>query len=585
MFRLNKIELEGIQTYYDKQEIDLTEQGKFIIVSGRTLDNKNQSNGTGKSTIFKQINYGLGLNQRIPKSIISVGKKEQTIKLTLLDEDNHSKLIIERKIFKKQNRSSVLNISLNGQNISTQRINFYNDILENQILGISGDIYKQLRFMIPEYTSQLRNNPQELLKFLERIFKIYLVDNYYAKTNQEIQSLIEDQTKLNILIQKDLEEIEQLKKKQIKSYKSNDTDEEIIKIQYEIDQIKKQIEDINISELKTKISNLKKEIQAVKNSIYQCEVEIKNSKKEKNKFIELKNNNQCPTCHTKIKGNPDIEQYFETIIDANNKVEVINNSQIKTFKQDLNRLTNEMNQLEEQYRQYDKNNTILSQKYKTLDRIKLLNTKLTQNFTYQNKKELEEEIQLRNKKLEDKHTQLKQVNDDKITYEYLQEIFSPKSKIRKELMLKFLNTGIKQPLQYFSSYFFKDQYLDFILDSTGLYFGLTSDKQFIEYNDLSSGEKRKCDITFQLQMNMILDKMYDVNFGLMIMDETLDNLDSESQVIVMEVLNEYQTKYGLQIMITSHYNVIEFEDQFMIDVIKDGNKSQVTVKESKFKRE
>lgn len=578
MFKLSKIELEGIQTYYDKQEIELPKQGNFIVVNGRTLDNQNQSNGTGKSTIFKQINYGLGLNQRIPKSIISVGKNEQKIILTLLDEDNNSELIIERQVFKKQTKQSILKISLNGQNISTQRINFYNDILENQILGIPADIYKSLRFMIPEYTSQLRNNPQEILKFLEKIFKVYLVDDYYAKTNQEIQSLTEEYTKLNILIQKDLEEIEQIKKKQIKSYESNDTNEEITKIQQEIIQIEKQIKDINVSELKSKISNLKKEIQTIKNSIYQCEVEISNSKKEKNKFIELKNNNQCPTCHTTIKGNSEIEQYFEIIIESNNKIEIINNSQIKIFKQDLKRLTEELNEVEEQYRQYEKNNTILSQKYKILDRLKLLNNKLTQSFTQQNKKELEDEIQLRNIKLENKYNQLKEVNENKITYEYLQEIFSPKSKIRKELMLKFLNTGIKQPLQYFSSYFFKDQYLDFILDSNGLYFGLNSDSQFIEYNDLSSGEKRKCDIIFQLQMNMLLDKTYDVNLGLMIMDETLDNLDSESQVIMMEVLNEYQSKYGLQIMITSHYNVIEFEDQVVIDVVKDGPKSSVTVK-------
>mgnify|MGYP001010186185 CR=1 FL=1 len=29
-------------------------------------------------------------------------------------------------------------------------------------------------------------------------------------------------------------------------------------------------------------------------------------------------------------------------------------------------------------------------------------------------------------------------------------------------------------------------------------------------------------------MNMLLDKMYDLNLGLMVMDESLDNLDSES---------------------------------------------------------
>ncbi len=577
MFRISKIELEGIQTYYDKQIIDLTKQDNFIIVSGRTLDNQNQSNGTGKSSIFKQINYGLGLSQKIPKSIISLGKKEQMIKLILSDYDNNQVLEIERHIY-KSNKPSILQITLNGQDISTQRINFYNDILENQILGISGDIYRYLRFMIPEYTSILRSNPQEILKFLEKIFKVYLVDDYYAQTNQKIQQLMEEQNKLSILIQKESEEIEQIEKKKTKQYTSTDTIQEIDKLKREIQQLEQQISNIDWTQIQTKINSIKKDIQDIKNDIYQAEVEIKNQKKEKEKFIELKNNNQCPTCHTKIKGNAEIEQYFEKIIQNSNNIEILNKNQIVTLKSNLNNLSQELKDQEEYYKQLEKNKTVLSQKYKILERIESLNEKVNESITKQTMQSIQDEIQRRNKILEQNTEQLKSVNANKHSYEYLQEIFSPKSKIRKELMLKFLNTGIKQPLQYFSSYFFKEQYLDFILDSQGLYFGLNSEKQFIEYGILSSGEKRKCDIIFQLQMNMLLDKMYDLNLGLMVMDESLDNLDSESQVIMMEVLNDYQKKHNLQIMITSHYNVIDFEDQVILDVIKNGNKSNITVK-------
>lgn len=577
MFRISKIELEGIQTYYDKQIIDLTKQDNFIIVSGRTLDNQNQSNGTGKSSIFKQINYGLGLSQKIPKSIISLGKKEQMIKLTLIDYDNNQVLEIERHIY-KSNKPSILQITLNGQDISTQRINFYNDILENQILGISGDIYRYLRFMIPEYTSILRSNPQEILKFLEKIFKVYLVDDYYAQTNQKIQQLMEEQNKLSILIQKESEEIEQIEKKKTKQYTSTDTIQEIDKLKREIQQLEQQISNIDWTQIQTKINSIKKDIQDIKNDIYQAEVEIKNQKKEKEKFIELKNNNQCPTCHTKIKGNAEIEQYFEKIIQNSNNIEILNKNQIVTLKSNLNNLSQELKDQEEYYKQLEKNKTVLSQKYKILERIESLNEKVNESITKQTMQSIQDEIQRRNKILEQNTEQLKSVNTTKHSYEYLQEIFSPKSKIRKELMLKFLNTGIKQPLQYFSSYFFKEQYLDFILDSQGLYFGLNSEKQFIEYGILSSGEKRKCDIIFQLQMNMLLDKMYDLNLGLMVMDESLDNLDSESQVIMMEVLNDYQKKHNLQIMITSHYNVIDFEDQVILDVIKNGNKSNIMVK-------
>ena len=578
MFRLSRIELEGIQTYYDKQVIDLSDQGNFIIVSGRTQDNSNQSNGTGKSTIFKQINYGLGLNQRISKSIISVGKTEQTIRLVLKDDDNNSEMILDRKVFTQPTKPASLKIMFNGQDITTQRVNFYNDILENQILGISGDIYKSMRFMIPEYTNILRSNPQEILKFLERIFKLYIVDNYYALTNSKIQQLADEQSKLNILIQKEQEEIEQITKKQSKQYTSTDTIKEISKIETEITQIETQIKSIDVQSLTNNISQLKKEIQDVKNKIYQSELEIKNSKKEKQKFLELKENNQCPTCHTKIKGNTEIEEYFETIIENNNKIEVLNQRQIPQLKTDLTTLSESLQELDRQQKQLEINKTILNQKYKTLDRLKGLNEKLTESLTKQNEDSLKTEIFNRTKKMETNSSLLLDISKSKSSYEYLQEIFSPKSKIRRELMIKFLNSGIKQPLQYFSSYFFKDQYLDFILESSGLYFGLNSDQQFIEYNILSSGEKRKCDIVFQLQVNMLLDKMYDLNFGLMVMDETLDNLDSESQVIMMEVLNDYQIKNNLQIMITSHYNVIDFEDQIILDIVKQGNKSKVSVK-------
>jgi len=41
-----------------------------VIVNGQNTSNENASNGSGKSTLFKAISYGLGIYQKIPKSLI-----------------------------------------------------------------------------------------------------------------------------------------------------------------------------------------------------------------------------------------------------------------------------------------------------------------------------------------------------------------------------------------------------------------------------------------------------------------------------------------------------------------------------------
>jgi len=80
--------------------LPLSDNDKFILIDGKNISNENGSNGTGKSTLFKCIIYGFGINQRIPKTIVSKNEEYGTIGLEISnnDESNPEKIIIKRKI-------------------------------------------------------------------------------------------------------------------------------------------------------------------------------------------------------------------------------------------------------------------------------------------------------------------------------------------------------------------------------------------------------------------------------------------------------------------------------------------------------
>jgi hypothetical protein len=58
-------------------------------------------------------------------------------------------------------------------------------------------------------------------------------------------------------------------------------------------------------------------------------------------------------------------------------------------------------------------------------------------------------------------------------YIYLQQIFSSKSQIRKNLLHEILDVSLRHYLNYYSTFLFnEDEQMDFIFDNNHLIFGL-----------------------------------------------------------------------------------------------------------------
>jgi len=124
-------------------------------------------------------------------------------------------------------------------------------------------------------------------------------------------------------------------------------------------------------------------------------------------------------------------------------------------------------------------------------------------------------------------------------YIYLQQIFSSKSQIRKNLLHKILDVSLRHYLNYYSTFLFnEDERMDFIFDNNHLIFGLSNKNSlFKEYSILSTGERKKLEIILILGLNSLINNINRPKLNLFIFDEFFDGLDEESVNGLMDLLN------------------------------------------------
>jgi DNA repair exonuclease SbcCD ATPase subunit len=107
-FKINKLIINNIQSYYGKHVINFNDLNNFILINGKNKSSEKQSNGSGKSTLFKSIIYGLGILKRTPKTIKSKGSTDESeIGIELFNDKTNEKFQIVKTIF-DDNKPSTL---------------------------------------------------------------------------------------------------------------------------------------------------------------------------------------------------------------------------------------------------------------------------------------------------------------------------------------------------------------------------------------------------------------------------------------------------------------------------------------------
>lgn len=574
--KIDYVQINGIQSYYDKIELKELYDSKFIILNGQNLTNERGSNGTGKSTIFKQILYQLGISQRIPKTIISKGNNIDNGTMTVHIKDKDGKILkISRTIYTDNTKASTLSVSLDENEIKFQRNEYFREFLELEVLGCSLDIFKTLKVFTQDNLCILRDNNSEIIKMFEQIFKISELDNYYMKQNQQLSNYQSNLNKVNILIENEKLEIESIKKKLIgldNKVLDGEQLNNISKLEREIQNIEL-LKPSEVKSIKDKENQLNVEMNKLNTEIYKLEMENVVYGKEITKFSKLQNSNVCPTCLRKTSGDQKFIEESKTYIDEKKKI-INKNKEILLLKQNKQKeLKLGISNIDKILQENKTQAIMYENKVKNLKNLHDMIGKQTEK----NKTDLNKQIQERENKIiqyKDQST----LFDEKISiYDYLSKQFSQRSEIRQTILHDIIQNGLNNHIKTYSQFLFNDvnSNVDFRFNGNIFEIGITESGIFKEFQLLSQGEKKKVEIIFILQLNNLVQSFYDIKFNMFIFDEFLDNLDESSVMLVIELLNMYQNTNDQMIFITTHKNDIVLSDSSIIEIIKENEFSRL----------
>lgn len=132
MITLKSLTLSGIGRFVDEQTIDFSQLGSLVQVDGQN-NNTGGSSGSGKSTIFKALEFLLGLND-ISNGVLQSRLTKESMSVTGLFDLDGLPLRIER--------GKKLLIDLNGE-VTTGSSKLTEEKLD-QIIGMPRDLFRKI---------------------------------------------------------------------------------------------------------------------------------------------------------------------------------------------------------------------------------------------------------------------------------------------------------------------------------------------------------------------------------------------------------------------------------------------------------
>src|SRR5271165_567224 len=132
MLTIKSLTLQNIGRFVEPQTIDFTSLGSLVQIDGNNL-NTGGSSGAGKSTIFKALEFLLGLND-ISNGVLQSRLTKESMVVTGLFEFDGIPLKIER--------NKKLLIDLNGE--TTTGSSKVTEEKLDQIIGMPRDLFRQI---------------------------------------------------------------------------------------------------------------------------------------------------------------------------------------------------------------------------------------------------------------------------------------------------------------------------------------------------------------------------------------------------------------------------------------------------------
>jgi DNA repair exonuclease SbcCD ATPase subunit len=510
--KIHNIKITNFKSCYDTQEFNFDELEGLIKLSGPI--------GSGKTLLCEALLWGLlgTVKGQTNPSLISWNTDYCEVELTLTSKN--------KEIYIKRNIREPLYIEVNGKQLIASSKRNMQTILEEDLYDIPKlAIVKMCLISFNGFSSIADMNPGQTKEFIDEIFGFKLFSEYNSIVQEEKRNIQNNTIKLLALQEDSNKNIESLKRKK---------HEQQIQLESNID-IK------NLNDKRNKLIEEGKSIKSVYDSIYnefkEKEKKLNNEKlqyytkkneyltlgKQERKFIDTFKNGTCPTC------NHDVDP---VLIEEHNIKCNEYRAKYSIEEANENNVSNQITELNKEYndklsKEQEKINNIKAEIRKIDNDISIFNNKLkisNENYddlinTYTEKlTKIKEDIEVSNKEMEE-WIQMEELLTKTLRYQLL------------DVLIPHINKSIS----YFINRLEQPYRIEFDKEFKAHIYSETFEKE-IAYNNLSTGQKKTVDIAiiFGILQNIITN----VDLNILVMDELMSNMDSDSRNIMLSVLKD-----------------------------------------------
>ena len=562
---IHNITIRNFKSCYGEHKFNFDKLQGLIKLSGPI--------GTGKTTLAEAVLYGLygTVKGQTNTQLISWNMKECEVEINLTSKNKQVHII--------RNIHQPLIIEIDGKVLAASSKRNTQEILEEEVYDVPKlAVVKMCVISFNAFNSLASMNPAETKQFLDEIFGFKLFSDYNNEIVIERKNQQNEQIKLQSIYDENVNQIENLKKKQI--VQTNQLKESL-----DIDTIKKERETL-VNEgiaTKKKKEQLKKEREQkdkefddqIRDILTKMTEAATLGKQAKNHYNTFKSG-ICPTCGQNIDQNH-IDEYkskmnkYAEIWKGHNEEK----KQIEMKKQEIH------DSYHDPIVKCDEEMDSLRKKISSIDaELKSYNdsVQLIQDNYDELIKELEDKTNKVKEELDKCDIEIGEWNE-------MNELFT---KTLRYNLLETLIPHINRSIQFFINKMEQSYKVEYDQEFKAHIYVDSWEKE-IAYNNLSTGQRKSLDlaIIFGILQNVIAS----VNFNLIILDELFSNMDSDARNIMLSLLKETMGE-DKSIFIINHAEMnddyfshkirVRLENKKITSQVNKKSSDEVVIKTSKY---
>lgn len=562
MIELKSITLKNFLSHKDTY-IDLTTYSGLSMIEGRTEDGHYSSNGSGKSTIFEGVYYALtgktirGLTA--DAVVNSVAKRDTVVSLKFHTNESSYEVVRTRK----HSKLPALALYRDQQDISCRTPTQTQSRID-ELVGIAPDILSGVMIlgegMSSRFTSLSDPSKKSLLE--STMILSHSIDELRDTAKSRLDTILLDKRSTQGSISSDESLLQYYEGMEVSDegtigalLESVTSRIELLEGSYDssMEESKNLSKKLSVlKEARSNILGLKSQLSRVSSSMQAIDAKIAD--------LESQESPVCPTCGQHLQT---LEKVVSTLSAERHDIHqqlVDLNSQLERFPPE----ETVVSKLEEIQSQSDKVERSLKEIRQTIS------DRMSEKINYEYKikafhergevvSRLTSELQVLNEKM----TSLSK-DEEVLTY-LVKTVFSSTGVISD--ILRDVVDYIDQRLQVYN-----DLLQDKVFHITFCKGKIVLESESLSYQSLSSGEKKRLDISIQFALHDYVYTHCGIGFDTIFIDEILDSLDSVGVSNIIEVLNLKKSYCSLsRIFVITHNESLKDYFDSVLSIRKDSD--------------